>query len=62
MGLQIGSIYKYKVKAYNLIGFGPESSIVTAIAGSLPNKIDTLRILLQSQTNLTIGWDALTNI
>lgn len=59
-GLQIGSTYRYKVKAYNLIGFGLESSIVTAIAGSLPNQISTQRIVLQSQTNLTIGWDALT--
>jgi len=33
--------------------------VVTGIAGSIPLKITTQKILLQSQTSLTIGWAAL---
>jgi len=58
--LQAGQTYKYKVTAENYIGMGSESEIITAIAGSIPQKITTQKIELQSQTILTISWEALT--
>jgi hypothetical protein len=35
-GLQSGDKYNYRVKAYNPIGYGPDSSILIATAGAVP--------------------------
>lgn len=43
--------------ATNVIGDGPESSILTATAGEEPGIIDTLSITLQSSTAVTFSWD-----
>lgn len=59
-GLESGKYYTYKVKAFNAIGYGPESDPIVAIAGSIPKQVTTVRIVLESQTNLTIGWDSFT--
>jgi hypothetical protein len=56
-GLEAGNYYTYKVKAYNAIGYGPESATLTAIAGGLPDQVTTQIIVLESSTELTIGWD-----
>lgn len=60
-GLEAGQNYNYKVRANNVVGSGQFSEVLTAIAGSIPLKITTQKILLQSLTSLTIGWTALTS-
>lgn len=50
------------MKAFNAKGFGPESEKVTAVAGAVPEKITTVRIIEQSQLSLSIGWDDLTSM
>lgn len=60
-GLEAGQNYNYKVRANNVVGSGQFSEVLTAIAGSIPLKITTQKILLQSLTSLTIGWTSLTS-
>jgi hypothetical protein len=52
-----GQLYNYKVLATNIIGDGPESSLLVATAGQEPGIIDTLSITLESSTALTFSWD-----
>ena len=56
-GLVAGQLYNYKVLATNVIGDGPESSILTGTAGEEPGIINTLSITLQSSTAVTFSWD-----
>lgn len=59
--LEAGQNYNYKVRAKNIVGSGEFSTVLTAIAGSLPFKITTQKIVQQSLTSLSIGWTALTS-
>lgn len=47
-GLETGYSYNYHVKAFNVIGYGAESTVLTAIAGQYPDKITTVKIELES--------------
>jgi hypothetical protein len=47
-GLEFGKTYNYKVKAYNVIGFGQESAVLASIAGQYPDKIVTQQIRMES--------------
>lgn len=45
-GLEAGQNYNYRVRANNIVGYGDFSDVLTAIAGSIPRKITTQKILL----------------
>jgi hypothetical protein len=51
-----GQTYLYRIKASNVIGDGLFSNILTTTASSIPGKITSLSIGLQSKTSLTINW------
>lgn len=56
-GLVEGQKYNYQISATNVIGEGPRSNVVVGTAGQEPSKIDTLKILTESQTSLVFGWN-----
>ena len=55
--LLAGATYLYKVMATNIAGDSIESAILSTTASSIPGKIESLFIVLESQDALTIGWE-----
>jgi hypothetical protein len=56
--LTAGQKYSYKVFASNIIGDGPESSVVIGTAGQEPGEVTTLSIVTESSTTLVFSWVA----
>ena len=52
-----GYTYRFKVKAVNYIGVGPESASVSVIAASYPDAPTAPYLFQASQNQLTIQWD-----
>jgi len=56
--LNTGYTYRFKVKAVNYIGVGPESASLSVIAASYPDEPAAPYLFQASQNQLTIQWDS----
>lgn len=57
VALQIGSIYKFKVRSRNSVGYSLDSTEVEIIAASIPD-VPTGVTTAHSDGTLVMSWDA----
>ena len=61
-GLTRGQTYKFSIAAENLVGVGPQSTVLSLVSCQAPNTpTNVVRLSFNSQTTIMIGWNAPTD-
>jgi hypothetical protein len=55
-GLEGGATYMFKVRAKNIYGYGPFSSVASIIPSDIPGQMVAPTIALDSTTSVQIAW------